>query len=356
MPGEPAFGAGILLILVGAFANGSFGLMLKFTQTWKWEHIWLLFSFFAMLFFPWLLGLITIESLLSVLASANSQDLLLVFLFGLGWGFGAVLYGLALKMLGLALSFAIVMGLTAAVGTLAPLILLHAHQVLTLKGVVITGGVLLLVVGVILSASAGQLRERAIASPENLGAGTEPISPRHPISVSSGKTFALGLSVALLSGMLSPMLNLSFAYGTPLAELAVNLGTQPSMAANVIWVVALSAGFFVNAGYCIYLIFKKRTGQTLLGQHFHYGLGLAMGVLWFSGIVFYGIGGSKLGKLGAVIGWPVMSSMSIITASFWGAVSGEWSGTGRKPLAVMCVSVLVLCAAMFIIGWANTVP
>ena len=188
MPGEPAFGAGILLILVGAFANGSFGLMLKFTQTWKWEHIWLLFSFFAMLFFPWLLGLITIESLLSVLASANSQDLLLVFLFGLGWGFGAVLYGLALKMLGLALSFAIVMGLTAAVGTLAPLILLHAHQVLTLKGVVITGGVLLLVVGVILSASAGQLRERAIASPENLGAGTEPISPRHPISVSSGKT------------------------------------------------------------------------------------------------------------------------------------------------------------------------
>ena len=152
------------------------------------------------------------------------------------------------------------------------------------------------------------------------------------------------------------MLNLSFAYGTPLAELAVNLGTQPSMAANVIWVVALSAGFFVNAGYCIYLIFKKRTGQTLLGQHFHYGLGLAMGVLWFSGIVFYGIGGSKLGKLGAVIGWPVMSSMSIITASFWGAVSGEWSGTGRKPVAVMCVSVLVLCAAMFIIGWANTVP
>ena len=59
LPGIPSDHLLFLLILVGAFANGSFGLMLKFIQIWKWEHIWLLFSFFAMLIFPWLLGLIT---------------------------------------------------------------------------------------------------------------------------------------------------------------------------------------------------------------------------------------------------------------------------------------------------------
>ena len=76
------------MILVGAFAAAAIGLGLKFTRTWKWEHIWLLYSFSGMLLIPWLLGLLTIESLGGVLAAANVHDLLLVFLFGLGWGFG----------------------------------------------------------------------------------------------------------------------------------------------------------------------------------------------------------------------------------------------------------------------------
>ena len=151
------------------------------------------------------------------------------------------------------------------------------------------------------------------------------------------------------------MLNLSFAYGAPLAEGAVRYGTQPAMATNVIWVVALSAGFLVNAGYCIFLISKNRSWKILSGQPFHYGVGMAMGALWVSGIICYGIGGSMLGEFRAVIGWPLTSAMSIVGANFWGALSGEWKGVGRKPIAVMGIAVLLLSVAMFIIGWASTV-
>ena len=347
---ETGFGLGVLIILTGSCANSAFGLGLKFTRSWKWEHIWLLFSVTAMILIPWVLGFLTIESLFAVLAAAEVRDLLLVFLFGMGWGVGSVLYGLALKMVGLALSYAIVMGLTAAVGTMAPFVLLHWDEFLTVKGMVICAGVLLVVVGVLLSAWAGKLREESPGRARN----PEEISET-PAKESTGSApLFLGLLVAALSGILSPMLNLSFAYGIKLADQAVLLGTSPSMASNVIWVVALSAGFLVNAGYCVYLIFKGRSWHIFRGQPFHYGVGAAMGILWVSGVVTYGIGGSMLGDLREVIGWPMASAMSIIAATVWGSLSGEWTGASRKSMAVMGISILVLSAAMFLIGWTNT--
>ena len=347
---ETGFGLGILVILTGATANSAFGLGIKFTRSWKWEHIWLLFSVTAMILIPWLLGLLTIESLFAVLAAADGRDLLLVFLFGLGWGVGSVLYGLALKMVGLALSYAIVMGLTAAVGTMAPFVLLHWDDFLTFKGMVISAGVLLVVAGVLLSAWAGKLREESPGRIQEPGEGSETAEKESRRSAA----VLLGLLVAGLSGILSPMLNLSFAYGIRLADQAVLLGTSPSMASNVIWVVALTAGFLVNAGYCVYLIVKGRSWNIFRGQPFHYGVGVAMGILWVSGVVTYGIGGSMLGDMREVIGWPMASAMSIIAATFWGAWSGEWTGASRKSVAVMGVSILVLSASMFLIGWTNT--
>ena len=346
---ETGFGLGVLVILLGSTANSAFGLGLKFTRSWKWEHIWLLFSVTAMIVIPWLLGLLTVESLFAVLAAAEARDLLLVFLFGMGWGVGSVLYGLALRMVGLALSYAIVMGLTAAVGTMAPFLLLHWDDFLTFKGMVISGGVLLVVAGVLLSAWAGKLREESPGRVKEPGESSETAAEE-----STRSALLLGLLVAALSGILSPMLNLSFAYGIRLADQAVLLGTSPAMASNVIWVVALTAGFLVNAGYCVYLIVKGRSWHIFRGQTFHYGVGVAMGVLWVSGVVTYGIGGSMLGGLREVIGWPMASAMSIIAATFWGALSGEWSGASRKSMAVMGVSILVLSASMFLIGWTNT--
>ena len=347
---ETGFGLGILVILTGSTANSAFGLGLKFTRSWKWEHIWLLFSVTAMILIPWLLGFLTVESLFAVLAAADGRDLLLVFLFGMGWGVGSVLYGLALKMVGLALSYAIVMGLTAAIGTMAPFALLHWDDFLTFKGMAISFGVLLVVAGVLLSAWAGKMREE---SPERVQKSVDSAETPEKESRRSAAVL-LGLLVAALSGILSPMLNLSFAYGIRLADQAVLLGTSPSMASNVIWVVALTAGFLVNAGYCVYLIVRGRSWRTFRGQPFHYGVGVAMGILWVSGVVTYGIGGSMLGDMREVIGWPMASAMSIIAATFWGALSGEWNGASRKSMAVMGVSILVLSASMFLIGWTHT--
>src|SRR5579862_5757992 len=313
MTNSPHVGPGILMILMGAFASGSFGLFLKRSWKWEWEHVWLIYSFFGMLLIPWVLGLATVPGLLQVLASANAGDLTRVFLYGLGWGIGAVLYGLALKFVGLALSYAIVMGLTAAVGSLAPLILLHRQELPTLRGLLIVGGVALIVLGVVSSSWAGYLKTKVLSH----SAAPDQGQPRH--------RFVPGLIAAILSGVLSPMLNLSFAYGRPLAERAAQNGAAPLFATNIIWVVALSAGFIANAAYCSYLIVRNHSGEVLLTHRKEYGVALIMALVWSAGYIFYGIGGSSLDDLAAVVGWPLMSTMTILSASFWGAISGEWT-------------------------------
>jgi L-rhamnose-H+ transport protein len=334
---------GIALISMGGFADGSYGLMLKYTRLWQWEHTWLVFNFVAFTVFPWVWGASTVRDLAAVLTATARHGLTPVLLFGLGWGCGAVLYGLALSMAGLALSYAIVMGLTASVGSLAPLVLLHREEVFTFKGLVILGGLLFVVIGVTLCAWAATLKDQALTE----------MSETHP-QVLKPQRIMLGVGAAILSGIFSPMLNLSFAYGSPLTDFAVSHGTSPLMAPNVISAVALSGGSLINIIYCSYLISTRRTWTLFLARSRDSLLGLVMGLLGPLGTILYGMGSSQLGKLGVVVGWPIMSSMGILSANFWGALSGEWSGAGRKPAMVMSAAVTLLLVAMFILGWANS--
>src|SRR5437870_8224286 len=52
----------------------------------------------------------------------------------------------------------------------------------------------------------------------------------------------------------------------------------------------------------------------------------AMGLMWISGTVSYGIGSNLTGALGPVIGWPLLMCSMILTATSWVFFSGEWKG------------------------------
>src|SRR5260370_24640983 len=89
----------------------------------------------------------------------------------------------------------------------------------------------------------------------------------------------VGVIVAILSGLLNPMINLSLAYGAPVAKLAEDRGAKPFLALNVIWAIAMSAGALVSAVYCGYLISKKRTWHLMFKPSSDYLVGLIMGLL-----------------------------------------------------------------------------
>ena len=57
-----------------------------------------------------------------------------------------------------------------------------------------------------------------------------------------------------------------------------------------------------------------------------------MGLMWFGGVVLFGMAVTKLGRFGPSIGWPVIQSMAVTSGNFWGLVTGEWKGVGPDAL------------------------
>ena len=70
-----------------------------------------------------------------------------------------------------------------------------------------------------------------------------------------------------------------------------------------------------------------------------------MGSIWFGAILLYGYGASILGSAGAVYGWALGISVSILTANVWGVAGGEWNGTSFQPKLLMLLSTVLLIAS-----------
>jgi L-rhamnose-H+ transport protein len=109
------------MVICAAPMNGSFSVPMKLAGRWTWENMWLGWSFIGLLLMPLVLTLVTVPNLSAVYRETNSGILLLVLAFGTAWGFGQVLFGLEIKQIGIAIGFAIVVGVAVASGSLLPL-------------------------------------------------------------------------------------------------------------------------------------------------------------------------------------------------------------------------------------------
>ena len=334
-------GLGVALVLFGGMLNGSFALPMKRMPGWRWENTWLVFSVVAMLVAPWLFAAATVPCLAEVYHRSSWHAFILVLLFGLGSGAGSMLFGLGIARMGLALGFAIILGITASLGSLLPLAILHPNQVLSRPGYFLMAGTLLVILGIVFYAMAGRRREReAVRSAEN--------APR--------TDFGAGLVICIFSGILSAMLNFAFLYGKEFQDLTLSLGGSARVSANPIWALALTSMFIANGGYPIYLLQKNHSWRTFSAPGTTAGYwrgGILMGVLWFGSIAFYGMGAAALGNLGGIIGWPVYMAMIIITANLWGAITGEWAKASRRSFAYSWVGMGILLAAIYVISLAS---
>ncbi|HEY6290028.1 MAG TPA: L-rhamnose/proton symporter RhaT [Terriglobia bacterium] len=333
-----AVGIGLTFVLLGGLLQGSFTLPMKRMPGWRWENTWFVYSVAAMLVMPWLLVIASVPSTAAILRLASPESLVKVALFGFGWGVGSVFFGLGITAVGMGLGFAIILGLTASIGSLLPLVVLEPQRLFTRQGYALILGLVLVIAGILLCALAGSRREQEKA----------------PALAPSGRSrFWLGLLICTLSGVFSPMLNFSFVFGKNLQQLTLQFGAKPAMATNLVWAVALSAGFVANAGYCVYLLSKNATWGLLRQRDtpIAYWLGsVLMAFLWFAGIAIYGVGASDLGSLGGVIGWPLFMAMIIIAANLWGAATGEWTGARRSTYAFSWSGIGFLLVAIYVIS------
>jgi len=327
-------GLGLLVVVIAGVLNGSFAAPMKKMPGWRWENSWLIFALSGLVIFPWIIAYATVPHLGAVYSSASWGTLEKVAFYGFVWGIGATLFGLGISRVGLALGFAVILGITASFGSLIPLAILHRNELTNRHGIALMTGTVVMTAGLICLAIAGRQRER------NQGQADTPRSG-----------FMLGLVICIFSGLFSSLLNFSFVFGDELRVQALALGARPSMAANAIWSLCVTGGFIANAVYCCYLLGKNKTWSVYkTGEGTYWLLGSLMGLLWLSGTLLYGSGASILGTLGGIIGWPVFMLVDIIVGLFWGMATGEWKDAGRRAFTYCWSGIAILCLAIIVIS------
>lgn len=330
---------GVLLLVVAGIMNGSFTLPMKFTRQWAWENTWLVWTIWALVIFPPVVTFLTVPHLHSVYAAVPASVIVIVAACGAGWGISQVFFGLAVESVGIALAFSIILGIAAAVGGLFPLIRYHADKLFAPSGIDVLVGVACVIVGVGICAKAGRRREAALGQSVN----------------ANQASMMRGLVYCIISGVGSALVNIGFTSGPQLLSAAEQSGAATKWAPNAIWLPLMMAGGIPNLIYCIYLVRKNRTGNRFAtpGTGGYTILAGVMAVCWFGSTLMYGIAAGKMGSLGTAVGWPVFMSMIVITASIWGVLTGEWRGTGRRPLQIMYGGVAMLILAIIVLSRAS---
>jgi L-rhamnose-H+ transport protein len=334
-------GWGLMLVFVGGMLNGSFAAPMKRLAAWRWENTWLIYALTGLLILPWVIALGTVPHLGGVLQQASGAVLAKVALFGFAWGIGGVLFGQGIARVGLALGFAVILGITSSFGSLVPLAILHPDQLGTRPGLALIVGTVVMTLGLVFLAMAGKRREREQVS----GDGT-----------AERLGFGVGLVICILSGVFSSMLTFAFVFGDKMQDLSRQAGASAAMSGNAIWALAVSCGCLPNVAYCVYLLNKNHTWgvfrEKSAGAGYLLGAAL-MGLLWYSGLVVYGTGTAALGTLGKIVGWPVFMTVDIIAGIGWGFLGGEWKGAGRTALAYCLAGIAILLVAIGVISYGN---
>ncbi len=330
--------AGLLLVLVAGILQGSFVLPMTLTRQWKWEHNWAVFSLLGMLVFNWAIATQVLPDLAGAYRNTPLRDLQVLLLFGALWGVGAILFGMGMDRLGMALGYPIIMGLILSLGALIPLLILNPSGILSLPGLLLLAGSGVTIGGIVACARAAGLKQNSPEGKEKSASGA----------------LAAGLLIAVFAGALSCLPNVGMNYAGNLKAAAVKLGASELMAGNAAWALFFTAGFVVNSAYCLVLMFKRGTFPALrleLGRNL--GLIAGMGLMWIGSFYFYGMGAARMGRWGGILGWPLFISLAILVGNLWGLRRGEWTGAPAASRRRLNLGLWLLLAAVICFGLSS---
>ena len=333
------FWLGMVIILVGGALNGSFPLPLKYSREWRWENTWLVFAVVALLVLPWGMAVQFVPRLGEAYRGVPHTALVYPLVFGFLWGIAQVTFGLGINAVGMALAFAVVAGLSCVSGSLVPLLVLSPADLLRPRGILLMISIPILLLGLSLYGAAGRRREK-------LQAGSPASANSHATS------FAKGLAICIFTGVFGSTINLGFAFSGDILRRSVQLGSSSTTSTYAVWALVLSAGFIPNLLYCLYLLVRNRTwplftnprgGKETL-------LGIAMGLLWLSGVVGYGIGATLVGKYGTSLGYALFVASMILSSNLLGLLTGEWKGTTLETKRLLAAGVAVILISVVVLN------
>ena len=328
---------GFVLIGLAGISDGSFYVPMKYTKRWEWEHTWAVFSlgFFTV---SWLLTFILIPDIFEIYSSIAAKEIALLLVFGALWAVGAILFGTALHMLGMAVGYPVGLGTVACFGALVPLVTVESDSLFTYKGLLVIVGILIAVFGIVVSSRAYKLKEELEASPEKRSA-----------------PLAAGLIVAVLAGVFSSFINIGFSLGGNVMALAREYGVSEAFSGTVVWSIFFTIAFMVNFLYCLFLMVKRCTLKDFFSPDImrNFPLGFSMGALFICAVYLYSIGATCLGSWGEVPGWVLFMSVDIITGNLWGLFTGEWDNAPDNARKLLKRGLIIILFAIAVVALSN---
>lgn len=327
---------GVGLTVVAGVMSGNCMLPSKFARKWKWEHLWLVFSIMSLVILPWGLALLLVDHLFTSYRGLAPAAFVTPLAFGAGWGVAQILFGISVRKLGLGIAYAIIVGLGAVLGTLIPLFFGAPIDISHATLLKILAGVVIMIVGIALTAVGGKKREH-----------------NEDDEIRDERGYVTAVLLAILCGVMAPMLNFAFAFGQQLAQQAVLVGNSPVRAAYAVWPIALLGGFVPNVTYSIFLLWREKSWRLFQHNRSEVIWPSLMAVLWMGAFALYGMSAVLLGRLGVSVGWGLFQSFMIITATVSGIVTAEWKRASRNATSLLTLGLVCLLLATLLLSMAG---
>ena len=371
---------GVTYHWIGGFASATNFIPFRGIKRWSWEIYWLLQGIAAWIVAPLALASLLVPHLWHVLHMAPRGAMVYAALWGAMWGIGGLTFGLSVRYLGIALGYAVSLGLCTAFGTLIPP--LYSGEMSAVvhqqSGQVTLCGVGLCLLAVAINGAAGFRKDR-----ETTATAVE--------SASAEFSLGKGLAVATFAGIMSAFFAFGLKAGAPIASVArqqLLLEGRLDLWQNLpVLVVVLWGGFTTNFIWSLALIYKHRSagqfaghagtnpmrasqlsGDTLqnvdprdllaqprIGRSTllaNYLLATAAGVLWYLQFFFYSLGQTKMGRYD-FSSWTLHMASIIIFATLWGVVLREWRGTSRATRLLVSAGLITLIGSTLVVGYGN---
>ena len=337
--------AGIFLTLLSGGMNGLFTLPMRFLGQWSWENVWAIFIVGSCVLLPAMIVSVTAPASWNVILHLPMRLLMVALVTGFAWGFGAIMFGQSVSAIGISLANTFVLATSSALGAVLPMVLLAPQKLKEHSGLMVLAGVGIEICGIALCGRGGFLREQSPAGLETAQRGR---------LVGKARPLGVGFLLALGSGVLSAVFNIGFALSHPISEYGQRAGLSLSASTNLIWVIMLGSGALANLGFCGYLLTANRTFGNFSkpGGVKLYGLSLTMAALWGGSIFVYGAATTRLGPLGASLGWPLSLTTGLLVANLAGIAAGEWNSSPKQARSWMFCGIGVLLVAIVVLSRA----
>ena len=375
---------GVIFHWIGGFCSATNFIPFRQIKRWSWEVYWIIQGFAAWIVAPTVLAWIFVPHPYAILHQAfqaSPHNVELAFLFGVLWGIGGITFGLAIRYLGIALGYAIALGLCAFFGTIVPPIynLQFMTVVTSHSGQVILLGLLVCLIGVSVNGWAGYSKEKEMTPEVKLEAGERDYN------------FPKGLAIAVLAGLMSAFFSFGLDKGKPIAAIAkaqLIAGGHLDLWANLpVLIVVLWGGFTTNFIWSAVLIFQNRSAKQFFGEPginpmraaatsgdtlvdfdpldpstydrlapatlvANYFFAAMAGVIWYFQFFFYSMGQTKMGKYD-FSSWTLHMASIIIFATLWGLVLKEWHGTSTRTKLLVTCGLCLLVGSTIVVGYGN---